>query len=367
VDVEELLCEDRVGFMRTASYKAFSLKFHKKNWLDRRPSLCQFELTFGCALRCKHCYTDCYNKAGYIRRELNTKEVKLILDKVHDRGILWLCLTGGDPLTRKDFFEIYAYAKNKGFIITIFTNAHSMTRRIAGYLKNNPPFVIEVTLNAVKQVTYEKITQVEGSFSKTKKGIDLILRAGLPLKIKTQVTKDNLEELPQIKKFMESSGLKFRPSVFLHNRINGDSTPSNLRISPQEVLSLNGKRKLSLSDCDLSLDSELRAQSCELFRCAVSGGDGIHIDPRGNIVPCSCIREPKVNLLKEDLAEARGKVLDWVRTRYFSGNIKCQSCPIRSKCYNCPGKALLETGNLEGIVNWYCDLAHYEYKAKKQK
>jgi len=353
--------------MRTTCYKSFSLKFHKKNWQNKRPNLCQFELTFGCGLRCKHCYTDCYNKAGYIRRELNTKEVKLILDKIYDRGILWLCLTGGDPLIRPDFLELYAYAKNKGFIITVFTNAYSISRRTLDYLKNNSPFVIEVALNAVNEDLCEKITQVKGSFVKIMQGINLILKAGLSLKIKTLVTKDNLKELPRIKKFVESLGLKFRPSVLLHNRINGDSTPSNLRISPQEVLSLNGKRKLSLSDCDLSLDSELRAQSCELFRCAVTGGDGIHIDPCGNIVPCNCIREPKVNLLKEDLAEARKKVLDWVRTRYFSGNIKCQRCPIRSRCYNCPGKALLETGSLEGIVNWYCSLAHYEYKANRLK
>ena len=353
--------------MKTISYKSFSLEFHQKNWQNKKPNACQFELTFGCALRCKHCYTDCYNKAGCIQRELNTKEVKLILDKVHDRGILWLCLTGGDPLTRKDFLEIYAYAKNKGFIITIFTNAYSMARRIAGYLKNNPPFVIEVTLNAVKQATYEKIARVEGSFSKTKKGIDLILKAGLPLKIKTQVTKDNLEELPQIKKFVKSSGLEFRPSVLLNSRLDGDSVPCDLRISPREVLNLNGKRKISFEECELLPPAASRQPPAGLFPCAITGGDGIYIDPCGNIVPCNCIREPKVNLLKEDLAKAQKKVLDWVRTRCFTANIKCQRCPLRSRCYNCPGKALLETGNLEGIVNWYCDLAHYEYKAKKQK
>jgi radical SAM protein with 4Fe4S-binding SPASM domain len=265
--------------------------------------------------------------------------------------MLWLCFTGGDPLTRKDFLELYAYAKNKGFIITIFTNAYSMNKKIAEYLKDKSPFVIEITLNAVTQDLYERMSQVKGSFAKVMNGINLILKANLPLKIKTQVTKDNLKELPKIKKFIENLGLRFRPSVFLHSRLNRDLAPANLRISPQEVLGLNGNKKLSVDDCDLLTNHEL-------FRCAIGGGDGIYIDPYGNTFPCDCIRKPKINLLKEDVGEAQKKVLDWVRTRCFTNNAKCQNCSIRDSCHNCPGKALLETGDLEGRVDWFCALAH---------
>lgn len=344
--------------MKVISYRAFSLKFHKNNWQSRKPNICQFELTFGCALHCKHCYSDCYNKARYIKKELNTKEVKFILDKVYNRGMLWLCFTGGDPLTREDFLELYAYAKDKGFIISVFTNAYSMNKKIAKHLRNNPLFVIEMTLNAVTEDLYEKISGVKGSFAKIMRGINLILKANLPLKIKTQVTKDNFRELPQLKKFVQSLGLKFRPSVFLHSRLNRDLVPANLRISPQEVLSLNGNKKLSVDDCDSLTNHERCPTNHELFRCAIAGGDGIHIDPYGNIVPCNCIREPKVNLLKEDIKEAQKNILNWVRTRHFTNHSQCQACSLRNICYNCPGKALLETGNLEGKINWHCDLAH---------
>jgi len=351
--------------MQEIKYKIFSFRTHKKNLRKDKPNVCQFELTFGCGLHCKHCYSDCYNKARYIKKELNTKEVKFILDNVYKQGILWLCFTGGDPLTRPDFLELYKYAKNKGFIITIFTNAYSMNKKIAEYLKDKPPFIIEVTLNAVMQDLYEKISQVKGSFSKAMRGINLILKVSLPLKIKTQVTRDNFRELPQIKKFVKSLGLRFRPSVFLYGRLDGDLTPCNLRISPQEVLSLNGNKKSSLDDCDLSTNHEPRLPHRQagttnhaLFRCAIAGGDGIHIDPYGNMLPCNCIREPKLNLLKENIEEACKKILNWVRVRHITDNSKCQSCSVRSICYNCPGKALLETGDLEGRINWFCDLAH---------
>lgn len=344
--------------MRIIPYQDFSLKFHKKNWQSKKPNVCQFELTFGCDLHCKHCYSDCYNKAKYLKRELNTAEVKFILDKVYRRGALWLCFTGGDPLTRKDFLELYAYAKNKGFIVTLFTNAYSMNKKIIDNLKDKPPFVIEITLNAVTQKLYEKISQVKGSYAKAMQGIELILKASLPFKIKTQVTQDNLGQLPKIKQFIKKLGLVFRPNILAHSRLNGDLTPAKLRISPQEALHLNGDKRLSLDDCDSVPSPQSPAPSRKLFLCAIAGGDGVHIDPYGNTFPCNCIREPKVSLLKETIADAREKVLNWVRIRQFNGNSKCQSCPIRNICHNCPGKALLETGNLEGVVGWFCGLAH---------
>lgn len=359
--------------MREIQYKTFSLRTHKKNWLLKRPNVCQFELTFGCNLRCKHCYTDCYNKPAYLRKELKTKEVKFILDKVYKSGVIWLCFTGGDPLTRKDFLDIYSYARDKGFIITVFTNGYSMTGEIARYFKKKPPFVIEMTLNAVTEDLYQKISQVKGSLEKVMKGIDLILKENLPLKIKTQIIKDNLEEVPKIKKFIKELGLKFRPSSDLHARLNGDSAPCNLRISPQEALRLNGKRPLSDNGCRLwqkredtpPLLSEQGRQKSDLFRCAIGGGDGINLDPYGNMFLCNLIRKPAFNLLKIDIEYASNKLLPLVRNRKFVSNSKCKGCNLREFCSWCPGRAYLEAGNEEASIPYYCERTKFFAKAKK--
>jgi radical SAM protein with 4Fe4S-binding SPASM domain len=360
--------------MREIQYKKFSWYTHKKNWRINKPNVCQFELTFNCGLHCRHCYSDCYNKPSYLKKELNTEQVKFILDKAYKAGIIWFCFTGGDPLTRRDFLDIYSYAKDKGFIVTVFSNAYSMSEEIVEYFKKRSPFVIEITLNAVTQELYEKISYVKGSFSKVMQGIDLILKACLPLKIKTQITKDNLEELARIKKFIEERGLVFRPSFDLHARLNGDLAPCNLRISPCRVLNLDGKVK---SDCinepikdlptkksgsrqNVGKTSKIKNQTPNtvLFRCAIGGGDGFNIDPYGNTFPCTCIREPRVNLLKEDIEKAQKMVLDWVRSRTFTTDSKCKTCLIRESCFNCPGKAILEKGSLGTPIEWFCELGH---------
>jgi len=341
--------------MQEYQYKTFSLKTHQSNWQKNNPNICQFELTFGCGLHCRHCYTDCYNKPSLLKKELKTNQVKALLDKIYSAGVIWMCFTGGDPLTRPDFLEIYDYAKQKGFIITLFTNGYSMTQKIVTYLAKKPPFVIELTLNAATKDVYDKITQVKGSFEKTLEGIDLMQRAGLEVKIKTQVTKDNLKELPRIKKYIQGLGLRFKPSVILQARLNGNRFPCELRLSPQEVLNFNGRRKQILADdCQAGFHQE---DAGGLFNCAIGGGDGMHIDPCGNMIPCLCIREPKVSVIKEDVSLARDKLLDWIRVQRFHNGSLCKVCDVRSRCGRCPGKALLETGDKEAVIPYFCELA----------
>ena len=348
--------------MREIQYKKFSWDIHKKNWRVKQPNVCQFELTFRCGLHCKHCYTDCYNKDEYLERELSAVQVKRLLDKIYNSGVIWLCFTGGDPLTRDDFLEIYSYAKEKGFIITIFTNGYSMTKEILDYLKNRPPFVIEITLNAVTKKTYEDISQVKGSFEKVMHGVDMIAQNKLPLKIKTQVMRHNLEELPKIKEFVEGLGLRFRPSIDLYASLDRGLSPCNSRISPQEALKLDkrlGADSIKKEDgCNVNGARSALTSNPNLFRCAAGGGDGINLDPYGNMFLCSLIREPCFNLLEAGIEDTVSKLLSLVRGKRFTTSSRCKECKIHELCHSCPGRALLEIGDMEAPVEYYCELAH---------
>src|SRR6476660_9250803 len=90
---------------------------------ERQPLSCLFELTPTCNLRCQFCYValDPY-KGPY----LSTAQTFGILDKLETAGVMWLTLTGGEVLSRRDFPEIYRYARAKGFMVKIFSNATMM-------------------------------------------------------------------------------------------------------------------------------------------------------------------------------------------------------------------------------------------------
>jgi radical SAM protein with 4Fe4S-binding SPASM domain len=352
--------------MQEIQYKTFSWRTHKKNWRIKKPNVCQFELTFKCGLHCTHCYSDCYNKSPYIKKELSARQVKLIIDKMHRIGVVWLCFTGGDPLTRDDFLELYSYAKDKGFIITIFTNGCSMTKEIADYFVKRPPFVIELTINGITQKTYEKISRIKGSYSKAMAGLEMLLKRKLPLKVKTMATKQNIGELSEIKQFLESKGLKFRPSVLLHAGLNSDIAPCKLRLKSEEVIALDKmftvKSMEEDSEC-LPIHNNgkkgLREEN-RLFRCAAGGGDGINIDPYGKMFMCTCLREPAIDLLQARQADIEKALFDTfpnIADRKFETSSKCRYCDIVDLCYFCPGNAYLETGNMEEPVEWFCELA----------
>ncbi|MFC1804985.1 radical SAM protein [Candidatus Omnitrophota bacterium] len=353
--------------MKEIQYRKFSRRTHRKNLSLQRPNVCQFELTFKCPLHCRHCYSECYNQPACFKGELNTQEVKLILDKAHQAGVIWVCFTGGDPLSRNDFSEIYSYAKEKGFITTVFTSGYLLDSKIIKLFESRPPFVVELTLNAVTQELYEKISQVKGSFPRVMQAIDLLIKHGVPVKIKTQVTKDNFQQLPGIKSFIERLGLEFHPNYILYPRLNKDPAPCNLRISPQEILGL-GAGNESLSACEdcSSLGFGPRTPSADLFTCAIAGKDGFYIDPYGNIFFCLLLRKSGLNLLKTGIDQALNQLSPQIRNTKFLTDTKCRDCSLRSSCLWCPGKAYLEKSDPEAPLDYYCRLVRLQKMLEKE-
>jgi len=352
--------------MKEIQYKDFSLKTHKKNWRINKPNVCQFELTFSCDFHCLYCYSDCYNNPEDIKRELSTNQVKAILDKVYQAGCLWLCFTGGDPLKREDFLEIYSYAKEKGFIITIFTNAYSLTKTIADFLKDKPPFVVELTINAVTKKTFEEISQIPDSYERTFENLNMLIERKILLKIKTMLIKNNLAELAKIEKFFKNLGLEFFPSPFINARLNKDITPCSLRVAPEEVFSNNERRnqdfinKKEDKNCFYNRveNTQNQKQGTRLFRCNAGSRDGINIDPYGKMFFCCFMREPSIDLLKQDIQEALFGLFPQVAKNNFDKDSVCRSCQIRYLCYSCPGRAFLEKGDIESPIEWFCQSAH---------
>ena len=133
--------------METLSYAEFSGAFQSRLAERRLPLNGTIEITRRCPLTCLHCYNNLPMADGEARaRELDFDEHCRLLDELADAGCLWLLYTGGEIFARRDFLDIYTYAKQKGFLITLFTNGTMITERIADHLVHWRPFAIEITL-----------------------------------------------------------------------------------------------------------------------------------------------------------------------------------------------------------------------------
>jgi len=133
--------------MENERYEAWSLRLHKNGVARRTPLNGTIEVTRRCNLSCAHCYTNLPVGARKAKeRELSTKEHSRLIDEMAESGCLWLLFTGGEIFVREDFLDIYSHAKERGLIVTLFTNGTLITPEIADYLAEWRPFSIEVTL-----------------------------------------------------------------------------------------------------------------------------------------------------------------------------------------------------------------------------
>ncbi len=327
----------------------------------------QVELTYRCNLRCIHCYCKGSEpNAGVKRRELSTKAWKKIFDDLQNAGCFSLVLTGGEPLVRKDFLELYAHAKRGGFLITLFTNAYALNEKIVDFLAQSPPHSIEITLNGTSQKTYEAITCRRGAFKKVTDNIRRLAKKFPSLIIKANCLKENRHEIGSIKRWTEdllgapkNNLHHFRYDPMIYPRLDGDTSPCSHRLSPQELW------KVRKQDGDI-FDEYQEYLACEfpdlarekdfLYSCNTWLSQ-FNIDPYGHLKFCPHTDKFSVDLKKTSFHDGFYNVFPQVTKEKFKTNSKCRVCRLRPICYFCPSRAYLETGDEEGPVPYYCQLA----------
>lgn len=159
-----------------------------------------------------------------------------------------MLITGGEPLVRKDFFDIYTYAKRKGMIINLFTNGTLIDKKMADFLEDWQPFSIEITLYGATEKTYEQITGVQGSFKRCVEGIHNLLERKITVHLKTMAMTINRHEFPAMKKFAEDLGLSFRYDPGLFPTLGGSKRPVEFALTPEEIVDLDANDKERLEE-----------------------------------------------------------------------------------------------------------------------
>jgi len=301
-----------------------------------------------CNLRCQHCYIPPERRASRRDPELSLAEIKRILDEVTDAGCLWLLLTGGEPLLRKDFLDVYSYAKHKGLILTIFTNGTLLTPRIADYLAEWRPFNVEITLYGATQETYERVTGIPGSYACCRRGIDLLLDRNVPLGLKTMVMTLNHHELDEMKSLAAELGVKFRIDGIINPALDGSDRPIFFRLTPEEIVALDkaDPERARLWQDQLQKNQVIPQSDQRILHCG-AGKQGFHIDASGQLSICQTIRKPAYNLLSGSFREGWDQFLPKLIARQFDDDFPCLSCDLRFVCAQCPAEVELMPGETE--------------------
>lgn len=337
------------------------------------PVAFDLEITARCNNDCRHCYINLPTTDSEARaQELTLAEIERIAREAVSMGAVWCLLTGGEPLLREDFPDIYLALKRLGLLVSVFTNACLVTASHVELFQSHPPRDIEVTVYGATETTYERVTRRPGSFRAFRRGLDLLLSGGVKVHLKAMALRSNVLELEEIGRFCRKLSVdSYRFDPLLHLRFDRDPERNREirgeRLTPTEIAAIERGDKERFGalrkECDrLILPGSERADCNHLFHCgAGKGGFSVSFDGRFRL--CSSLWHPDTvfDLRKGSLAEAWQQLVPRVRGMRSDRPeflARCRACPIINLCLWCPAHAYLETGELDQPVDYFCEVAH---------
>lgn len=321
-------------------------KILKKTVDENIPFTVHFDLTYKCNLKCIHCYVT--KESG--KKELSTEEIKSIINQLAEANTLYLTFSGGEIFTRRDFFEIAHYAREKDFALRLLTNGTLITPKIADKIRDLNPISVRMSLYALEPSIHDAVTRSKGSQRKTVKALILLKERGVKVAINSVLMKENVGEFEKLKAFAQEmdSGFVFDPGVIPCD--DGSKKPLIHRLTENDLIDFfsSNSRTSKWEPIEIPDDSPL---------CG-AGLNTIYISPYGEAYPCVSIRESCGNLTEQSLSKVwQAPILKRLRATKFSDLKECSTCPLRSYCKHCPGLALLEDGDLFGPSQAACTLA----------
>ena len=336
------------------------------------------EITARCNNDCRHCYINLpAGDKSAKEEELSFEEIRAIADEAASLGAIWCLITGGEPLLREDFSDIYLYLKRKGMLVRVFTNAVLIKDEHVRLFRKYPPRDVEVSVYGVTEETYERVTRRRGSFDAFMRGLNLLLDGGVKVRFKAMAMRSNFHELPEIARFCrERTKDYFRFDPLLHLRYDGDPLRNeeikSERLSPEEIVVLersDPERSQSMEEnCDQFIVPGFSHTKCNhLFHCW-AGTSNFSLSYNGIFRLCGSLWHPDCiyDLRKGSLTDAWRNFVPQVRDMRSSRKEfleKCRVCPIINLCLWCAAHAYLETGDMDVPVDYFCRVAHARAEA----
>jgi len=194
------------------------------------PFLIVWNYTNACNLKCKHCYQ---NAEKPTPDELSTEERLEIIDQIDKAKVTSIAFSGGEPIIRKDFFEIAKYAFEKGIYVSLATNGTLITKEVAKKLKDCGVGYAEVSLDGANPQTHEAFRGIKGCFDRTIQGIKNLVENKIYTCIAVTATKFNFYEIPDIVNLAKSLKVQ-RVIVFNFIPTGRGEDIINLDLSPKE-------------------------------------------------------------------------------------------------------------------------------------
>jgi len=335
-----------------------------ENYFKNKPQLTlfQIELTSRCNERCLHCYIPHENKINDIEPILFYD----VLEQCHDMGVLNITFSGGEPLIHPKFNDYLRKAKEYDFSITVLSNLTLLNNEIIAEMKASRLSSVQVSLYSMNADIHDAITQLPGSFIKTRDAILKLIENDIPLQINCPTMKQNKNCFIDVLKWGHENKVRVITDYIMMARY--DHTTDNLdnRLNFDEAAKII--QDIILNDTEYKkniLESSFKTlEKADISNDIVCGVciSSLCMVANGNIYPCAGWQNLIFgNLYKEKLKniwdDSEGvKYLRGLRKKDFP---KCVDCEDRSFCAMCMVRNANEDsdGNPLNVNDHFCKIA----------
>ena len=333
-----------------------------------------WELTARCNLKCCHCRAEA--RDSFVSGELTTEQVLGVARDIRAAGDPIMILTGGEPLVRKDFFDIAKACVGMFSRVALATNGTLVDDDIARRIVSTGIQRVSVSLDGARASTHDAFRGVQGSFESTVRGYDAMARAGASLQVNATVARHNIDEVEDLLNFViERKAAAFH--VFALVPVGcGAQISDNARLSSEQMetfLRWLFEKSIALRDrihikatCAPQYYRIVREVSREkgltmpapphghggahgmqaMTRGCLAGSAVCFISRTGDVQPCGYLPVQVGNVLKQPFGEIwrESKVFEALRD---PGQLKgkCGSCGYRVVCEGCRARAFAATSD----------------------
>ena len=318
------------------------------------PLSVQLDLTYRCNERCVHCYLDHHDHG-----EMNTAEIKDLLDQMADAGVFYLTISGGEIMMRRDFFAILEQARARTFCIKLKTNGILIGDKEADRLKSLGVESVQVSIYSHRPQIHDAITKLPGSLKQSIEAIRRLRGRGLRVIMANVLMTRNAMDYPGVQQLARELDAQFIMDPTVTPMMDGDRSILDLNVDERmlrEVLqngALVGNVEEFCAPPQGANDEALDSLPCS------AGHAACYVSPYGDVYPCVQFPLPCGNVRRTKFVDIwrHSPQLQEVRSITLRDMPSCSKCVHGVTCTRCPGLAFME-GDMRGPSYQDCEKSY---------
>ncbi len=330
-----------------------------------------------CNMNCDMCYVRLSREEMERTGQMHgAGEWLSVAKQMKDAGVIFLLLTGGEPLLHPDFKEIYLGLKKMGFVLTVNTNGTLIDEDWAMFFAQNKPRKINISLYGSNSDTYKNLCHYDG-YEKTVNAIRLLRSHDVHVRMNATIAKKNMDDVEDLIRLSQELDALINVDSYLQPSVREREKEFDLqsRMTPEEAAQINFTAdKLTMSPEGFRTMLESKVQYAENFSekdyvstemSCLAGKCSFTINWQGEMRPCVIMGQPGISVFEHSFEEAWKFLTEETKNIHISE--KCGRCRYRTFCHICAASALYETGSFNGVPEYLCRYSEESYRLFKEE